>query len=309
VEADGASPRFTVSSVTSVFAVAGLLGVVLAILPYRIGSADAVPSAIANHAFGRTEAFRADVEAGALGVVLLGDSRLLYATPSDATLTSRLSAVAGKPVAVLRLAGPGATFADYAPVAAAIVDADPALVILQSDLFDRVDEVSPNVSVRNTILWNAAGSDLWNPTGNLLPLDQDWSVCPSSPLQGLEDDQAVAAILESQHASGLRYRSHGAHVDAVVAFVAELHAVGIGVGALEIPESSTANAAIERGQFAGLTSESTIEVIAPEVQIPDDAYCDPAHLDPAGRDLFTDALIVDLDRHLGALMTTDLENP
>lgn len=293
---DGEPERSTASSVTSVFALAGLVGFVVALLPYRVGSAAPVPSAIAHYAEGRVQTFSAELEAGATGVVLLGDSRLLYGTASDYTMQQRLGSALGADVAVMRLAGPGATYQNYASVADAIVDAQPRLVVLQEDLLDRRDTSAPVVSARNTILWNAAGGELWNPTGNLLPLDQDWDVCPDGALTGLAPSDAVEAILASQEASGLEYRSHGTHVEAVEDFVARLLGAGVDVVTLAIPQTALADEAIPRSATARSTS---VEQLVVDVTIDDNDYCDPAHLSPHGRDRFVDALVPAIAYRMG----------
>jgi len=288
VNGNAAKETFGASSVTSVFALAGFLGLVVALVPYRLSAAQAVPSAVAHFAPGRVASFAADIDQGAIGVVMIGDSRLRYGTRSDRSMSTRLSAAVGTDVTVMRLAGPGATFADFEPVAEAIVDAEPRLVILQEDLLLRIDTIPNEVSGRNAVLWNVVGGDLWNPMGNMRPLDQDWEVCPAGGLTELPSDEAITAILRAQELSGLEYRSTGAHVQEVESFVERARSSGVDVVALSIPETEAAIASIARTSGATTGAIDTLPVAA---DIPDDAYCDPAHLSPAGRDRFVDALI------------------
>lgn len=265
----------------SVWPLTAVLAIALICFGYAYLRADTPPSEAFNlYNAPRIEALAAGVGTGAHGIVLIGDSRLRYATPDDAAFSRQISERLATPVVTLRLVNNWAIWQDFAGLAPQILAAGPHLIILQEDLFGKERETAGRLLLgRAHLIWQAVGQGPWNP-GNV---DQ-------SALQ----NEMRCEVLSVENAQQRKERvsrwvsfdADGPNARAIIDFVTIVQAAGIEVAVLPVPITAAG-----RPVLPGYKRPADRKTIDPGITLPDDHYCDVVHMNAKGRRVFTDALI------------------
>jgi len=225
----------------------------------------------------RLKEFAEETRAGATGVVLIGDSRLRYSTVFANDLSDRLSALTGSPVSVLRLVNDSAIIEDFLPLASAIFDANPRLIVIQKELTARHRTANRNNKKRGRdyILWRLVGDGAWNPD------DVDYEHVQTD--QRCEFVSAEDAQTRRNRLSRwMNYDQHEYKTRLALDFRDRARARGIDVRFLAVPVTSeAASTLVEPGP------NPELELLMPSVDIPDSEFCDPVHMNPAGRQRYS----------------------
>lgn len=279
-----------------VFGVAVVAGLILMLLPDKLTETTEIPTAIEHYGERRLATLGEETANGTVGIVVLGDSRLLYGTHPDERFSRDLSGT-DRSVSVVRLSLGAATIRDFVSLADDIAAADPTLVVIQDDLFERFESrPEREISRRDSLLWKHLGGDYWNPYDNLFPLNDEWSECPPGRLNEVSRPEALDMILEAQAVTGMEYRTEGEHIEQLTSFLDEVHAASITVAVLTIPESDLAMEKIQR-----LSRTPTGLRLGAEAIVADENYCDGSHLSPAGREQYVAQLAPEINALLDAL--------
>ena len=263
------------------FALIWLLAVALA-LPLSVLAMRAVrdldvPASAAFVEFNepRVEAFAAAIDDGAVGVVLLGDSRLRNAVPVDDELAAQLTQAADRDIAVLRLVKDWAIYDDFAPLADAILDAQPDHVIVLDEL--RVRERGSEATQllqRQYLWWKLFGSQSWSAG------DPDQADLQSRPTCAPDDGVAERLVRVDRWYA---FDPAGATAQRFEQFRDALGASGIEQRFLSVPVTAAAAAGLPRVEPAEPQT-----LLRPDVPIGDEHYCDPVHLGQTGQKIFTE---------------------
>jgi hypothetical protein len=213
---------------------------------------------------------------GAIGVVMLGDSRMRYATDADDRLGAALSARLEKPVEVIRLVNNWAVMDDFTQLVPLIFAAEPKLIVIQEGLLAKERASRAKLLVgRSYLIWRLLGVGPWNP-GNLD--------------QRLMQVEARCEVLKDEDVEERRERvgrwvsfvPEGESARQAAAFMDEAASRGIEVALLAIPTTSAGREGLpsfERGPG--------LKPLVVTTQIPNDSFCDIVHMNPQGRELYS----------------------
>jgi hypothetical protein len=182
-------------------------------------------------------------------------------------------------------------FDDFAGLAPLVLQARPALVVIQDELFAKERETQGRLLLgRSYLLWQAFGHGPWNPDGRDQAAYQDEQRC-----EVLADDDVQAR--KARVYLWVSFDPAGRNAKAMTAFAESVETGGAAVGVLSIPITSEGSAVLpgfERPRDAW-------SMLAPPV-IADGDFCDVVHMNEAGRANFSawliDAMIAQLPRNL-----------
>lgn len=244
----------------------------------------------------RVEQFASRTEAGALGVVMLGDSRMRYGTETDDVLSAALTQQLGTEVAVLRLVNNWAVFEDFEPLTPIIADANPSLVVIQNEL--RVKNrasTAGSLIKREYLKWRIFGSGPWNPGD----LDQTYLQFEMRCEVLLDED------VEARRERVFRwvdFDEAGPNATKVAAFVADLERSSAAVRYLTVPITSAGQTGLP-----GIEPVAAPDGLGPDFEITDDHFCDIVHMNPEGRELYTDWFVGAVSDELRSYAALDSE--
>lgn len=231
-------------------------------------------------------------------IVMLGDSRLKYATLSEEEMAG-LGTASGRKVGFLRLVQNRAQFSDFEPFLPRLLEIAPDLVVLQSSLVTRERSRQINLRIlQRFIVWNLVdGEGPFNAEGlnqgDLqfgVPCDDGGTWHQSGDLT---DAQHAALVAEVK--SRGTHDSNGRNAQAVQAFIADAASRGIAVVALEVPVTE---------RYRDLVSDPELSLAEPAAvleasgatqwsypgEFADDSFCDLIHLDADARAAFSEWL-------------------
>ena len=101
-----------------------------------------------------------------LKIVMLGDSRLRYATFADKEMEESLTLRLGVPVKVTRIVNNWAVFHDFSRLTISIFSASPDLIVIQGNLLSKGRaEVANKFIAREYLFWRYFKTNSWNPGG------------------------------------------------------------------------------------------------------------------------------------------------
>lgn len=271
-------------ALTAVFAAAGLVTLVL------VGSQPITPPPEAFLEFNgpRVDAFSTKSRDDGYRVLLLGNSRLKYATWPQSELDA-LTADASD-IDVLRLVNDWATFSDFEPLLDEIFEHAPDLVVIQLELMSQERSSTANVRfLRLYLKWLLFGStnESWNPGY----LDQA-GIQYDTTCAGITPTPAAVEQRLSRTGEWLTHDPQGHSALAARRFVETLRRRGVQVAFLSIPRTSEMEAARPEGALtAGSLSDAERAAIwrYPH-QIPAESFCDTIHLNENGRQPFSEWL-------------------
>ena len=220
------------------------------------------------------------VAQGAVGIVLLGDSRLRYATWHDEPLAAAIAERLGRPVHLVRLVHDWGVFGDFAPLAPLLLDARPALVVIQDELFAKERETPGRLLLGRTyLLWQLFGRGPWNPDGRDPATYQDEQRCEVLA-------QIDAQARKERVFLWVGFDPAGANARAADAFADAVETVGGNVAVLSIPITSEGSAILP-----GFERPADARTLPAPPAIADNAFCDVVHMNEQGRDRFSRWLI------------------
>lgn len=219
-------------------------------------------------------------------VIMLGDSRLKYATLPDDDLAT-LAAKSNASVAFLRIVQNQAQFSDFEPFLGKILRAKPDIVILQRPLLTR--HRHNNIELRKLqkfIVWALIdGEGTWNPDGLDQRALQFETPCTSAePMSDTMSDQNFEAAVVEVRKRGTP-DPEGPNAEAVHAFIESAHRVGTKVVILSVPATPSywrvvAEAFPDNGAY--FVPSGIVEWKYPG-NYPAREYCDLLHLLPDAR--------------------------
>lgn len=237
----------------------------------------------------RLKTLAEQTRAGSLGIVMLGDSRLKYATPGDAELADMLSDRLRRTVAVSRIVNNWAVFDDFAPLADLILAAQPDLVIVQEELLAKERGRSGQLLTgRAYLLWGLFGDGPWNPGD----IDQVL-------LQ--EDARCSVLAKEDVHTRKKRvgrwvsFDSNGVSATAARTFIDRTFYYDISLVLLRIPITAEAITVLPAARPHVVESKkllaAAVAALGERSSMPNQAFCDPVHMNPTGRASYTTWLV------------------
>ncbi len=223
-------------------------------------------------------------------VVLLGDSRLKYATLRDEEL-ERLAENRNADIAFLRIVHNQAQFADFEPILDLIFAARPTLIVLQDSLLtrDRDDDVDLR-TLQKLIVWALVDGDgTWNPHGINQADLQFGTHCLGSATAGMRDnmsDETMLAFVREVRDRGTR-DPNGPNARTARNFITSARHQGSQVVTLRLP-STDAYREIIASAFPIYSLAAEMTGSDPAVweypgQLDTDDFCDLMHLDRDGR--------------------------
>lgn len=228
------------------------------------------------HNAARLERLAAKTNEGALGVVMLGDSRMRYATYADERLGAALSDHLERPAEVVRLVNNWAVMDDFTDLAPLIFEAKPGLVVFQEGLLSKERAARAKLLVGRTyLIWRFFGLGLWNP-GN-----QDQNQLQLEARCEVLKDEDVESRRE-RVGRWVSFDPDGDSAHQATSFLAEAESRGIRVVFLAIPITSAGReglSSFERGR--------DLKPLVIPAQIPDDSFCDVVHMNPQGREAYS----------------------
>jgi len=249
-----------------------------------------VPASAAFAAF--NEARLADLSAtkrdSTARVVMLGNSRLKYATLTDDDLMRR----AGAGTAIVRIVNNWAIFTDFEPLLESILQTAPTLIVLQEDLLgDGWSFLNKLRHARQYVRWKLFGAGAWNPG----VIDQR-ALQFDTPCSGEVSERAVEQRL-ARTELWLVHDSDGVAAAAAYRFIERALSAGTDVVVLSIPRSGPMEAARpvtllddppEALRRAGVDVWRYTDPLA------DDYFCDTIHINAEGRERFSRWLLDNL---------------
>ncbi len=257
-----------------------------------------VPPSEAFEAFNRDRlrAFAEGPRDAGLRVVLLGNSRLKFATLLDAPADGPDAAVVP-----LRIANDWAVFSDFAPLADDILGARPDAVVIQAALLAQErGNVAGLRLLRDYAEWRAVGRGQWNPGR----IDQH-ALQFGRDCVGEFTPEAVDARLE-RTGRWLTLDPAGGNHQALRAFVARAAELGIAVVVVRIPSvalyEEAAGAALDGAVATGLAAlpgDAGVRLLRFPDGLDQGHYCDIVHMNERGRVRFTAWLVDALHRRAG----------
>lgn len=266
---------------TAVFAAAGLVTLVL------IGRSPLTPPSEAFRLYNepRVEAFTSRGNDGPYRVLLLGNSRLKYATWDQSDLASLTK---GAPdTRILRLVNDWAVFSDFEPLMDTILEHAPDLVVIQLELMSQERSSTANVRfLRLYLKWLLFGStgEIWNPGDMDQPALQF-----DTPCAGISPTPRAVEERMNRTFEWLTHDPNGTSSTAARRFVEALRQRGVEVVFLSIPRSvAMESARPEAVLTAGSLSEDEHAGIWRYPHpVSDEDFCDTIHFGDAGRRPFT----------------------
>lgn len=228
--------------------------------------------------------------AGAKRVVLLGSSALKYATRDEQAFAARVSAAAGEPVAVLRIASNWGSFYDFAPLARDILRVGPDLVVMESEFL-----AADRPRARRFLLW-------------IRHLRRSLGLAVREDAPGVsEEDVQFAYPCWKRKASWRRdmllelredwvdVRPDGPGPRAARRFAEALLASGSEVAFFGVPRRPDYEAEARRTREAGFSGTQGRALSGRVRQwepapVPMELYCDLTHVQPAGQARISDWL-------------------
>ena len=245
----------------------------------------------------RVSEFAASRQEDELRVVMLGNSRLKYATLNDERLGGLAAARGHGRIQFLRLVNNWAVFEDFAPLADAILAARPQVVMMQLELLvqERAERARA-LLLREHLEWLVFGRGPWNP-GDIDQADLQFGT-PCAK------DHAPETLAERKGRvqRWLRVQPDGPSSRLAQAFVAEAAARGTAVVLLALPRTSTMAAATRPADNAMRAVAERLILRNPEVRLvepagpSDELYCDLVHMAEPARGAFSTALLDVLSR-------------
>ncbi|MEE9140901.1 MAG: hypothetical protein V3U18_09035, partial [Alphaproteobacteria bacterium] len=234
--------------------------------------------------------------ADGLSVVMLGNSRLKYATLSEAEMVALAESRGLGEMRFLEFVNNWAIFEDFEGLAAPLLEAEPDLIVFQLELLvkERAD-FSRLLLLREYVLWQLLGIGPWNP-GNI---DQR-ALQFDRPCANDHSQDAIATRLERTE-RWLSYDALGRSARLARDFIATATVRGIPVVLLSIPKTQKAE------EFPILATSTLWRMLDHEVErlesndkvshwrytaaIPDGEFCDVVHMNESARRNFSAWLV------------------
>jgi hypothetical protein len=210
-------------------------------------------------------------------VVMLGDSRLRYATFADKEMEELLTVDLGAPVKVIRIVNNWAVFHDFSGLTASIFAASPDLIVIQANLPSKGRAHIANKSIsREYLFWRYFKTNSWNPGDlNQFTLQHEMSCSV------LNIDEAV----EERKKRAFRwfhFNQGSVSQKEITQFLANTTARRIPILFISIPITTVGK--------KGLPSppKNPVETVSeiPEMII-DSNYCDIVHMNDKGRAVYS----------------------
>lgn len=258
-----------------------------------IGLAVGAPPSQAFYAFNmqRLRAFQAEHDprdAHTLRVVMLGNSRLKNGTIEAAQIERWAAQYGYTRIESFRLVANWAVFRDFAPLLDQVRALRPDVYVMQMDLL--VDDMAPAFEAQlafNYLRWLTAGQGSWSwyePRDEQLGL-----VCTSEGEPEVRADRAALKLISDPDSESPRMAR---------AFIREVAADGTEVLLVTVPKSAAFERISPSVNDKMLASAREIAAKRPSVTVapfadslPDDHFCDVAHLNRQGATAFSRWLV------------------
>jgi hypothetical protein len=272
----------------------------VALFLYAAGKVD-IPESQAFLEFNqqRADDFAAPPQGDELRVVMLGNSRLKYATLHDAQLADLAADLGYGRMRFLRLVNNWAVFGDFAPLADAIVAARPHVIVMQLELLaEERAERARVLLLREYVEWLMFGRGPWNP-GDVDQRELQYGTpCAMVAAETLEERQRRVR-------RWLLVRPDGPSSRLARAFIAQVAAQGTAVMLLTLPRTSTMESAARSASDEMRAAAERLILLHPEVGLvapagpADPLYCDLVHMAEPARGAFSAELLRALTRISG----------
>ncbi|HSA81163.1 MAG TPA: hypothetical protein VLE23_10085 [Geminicoccaceae bacterium] len=245
----------------------------------------------------RADEFAAAPQSDELRVVMLGNSRLKYATLDDAQLANLAADLGYGRMRFLRLVNNWAVFGDFAPLVDAIVAARPHVIVMQLELLAQERAERARVLLlREYVEWLMFGRGSWNP-GDIDQTDLQYGTpCAMDP---------AAETLEERKRRVRRWllvQPDGPSSRQARAFVAQVAAQETAVMLLALPRTSTMETAARSVSGEMRAVAERLIPLHPAVRLvepagpADQLYCDLVHMAEPARGAFSAELLGALAR-------------
>ncbi|WP_249579716.1 hypothetical protein [Thermohalobaculum sediminis] len=279
MQAHPLAPRFWAYAVLLGLLLTNLFSAGLLLLPQERDG-----PAVMAYTEARLARFVDRIRGGALGVVLIGDSRMQFATLGEEALAASLTRAAGRPVAVIRFLRVASTFREIEPYAEAILDSGASAIVLQHSFMARQDTVVSRIGdARRMVADTLFGRGSRQSSPALAAYYEGLSACEDIKPMRLPFTMLGASVTRD------RYAARGESARLSARFTDEAHQRGIAMIVAETPARDIA------GVETTLAPDPTLFVHPPrpvEVAGLTDPglYCDEYHLNETGRALYSDWL-------------------
>ena len=210
-------------------------------------------------------------------VILLGDSRMRYATELDQTLAKQIEQKSDKPVQVLRIVNNWAVFRDFSPLVADILQVDPDLVVIQQELFSKSRSTyATKTLARQYWTWKWFGKGDWDPGQPDQEKLQFEMRCSALNINETVEKRKQRAF------KWFNFSANGPSQNDLALFLAELERKNIKAVYLTIPITNAARKGFPTPQPA-----TGLPILSPDFAVPDTDFCDLVHMNPNGRNQYS----------------------
>jgi hypothetical protein len=230
-------------------------------------------------------------------VVLLGSSALKYATIEDRLLAAELERRAKRPVQVFRLVNNWGVFGDFEPLGDSLVELQPDLVLLQSELIAVDRPYSKHLElVRDYLRWPFYEARAWDHRDEDPAEVQFEQPCwnRKHPVYSIREQRRRSQDWVTPDATGPSAR-------AAREFLERIRAAGATVVLLNVPRRDDYEGQLDAERLAALAAaDRAIDTVSLESAwgpqpLAKNLYCDVTHLSPEGRRRYSEWLLDRID--------------
>jgi len=213
-------------------------------------------------------------------IIMLGDSRLRYATYTDREMEEILTVNLGVPVKVTRIVNNWAVFHDFSQLTTLLLSISPDLIIIQANLLSkgRADIANKFIS-REYLFWRYFKSNSWNP-GDLdqVALQHEMRCLVLNTNETVEERR-------QRGARWLHFKEGSLSQNEISEFLENTTARNIPVLFISIPITTAGKEGLPAPVHP---PEKTIEEIAEPID--DLNFCDIVHMNENGRAIYSNWL-------------------
>ncbi len=237
--------------------------------------------------------------ASATRIVLIGNSRLKYATGSQSDLARLLSTRHGIDVTVVRVVNNLAVFEDFEPLTQEILALRPKIIVLQDDLARTERSLKAEAFyLRGYIKWLLFGTAEWDPWEIDHREVQEDLKCGRGP----NSRNIVKELGRTEQ--WIRPSLTGESAEQLEKFLEQLAQHGLDAVFVSVPVSPlyATHVASKREPNGGFSEERIrelgAELLKPSIALTDEHFCDLKHLNKSGRQIYLEWLSEELARRL-----------
>lgn len=213
-------------------------------------------------------------------IIMLGDSRLRYATYSDNDMEILLSSKTNKDMSVVRLVNNWAVFNEFNQLIPLMLNTHPDLFVIQENVITKSRTyVITKILARQHLMWSHFGTGIWDPGNSNQYSIQNEMSCSATIQNETVDERRKRAT------SWFNYKRKSENNNNFNEFIKTTQLLNIPVIFISIPITSKGTLGLPHPP-----KMTTAKVYSPASSIPDEHFCDLVHMNDNGRVIFSNWL-------------------